>query len=56
MWTLKLSLATLWMAGMLRGWTAFGLLHLLALAVVTLVFLEGTRFERRIAGTLFPRS
>lgn len=46
---LKLSMTTLWMAGVVRGWTFFGLLHLLALAVVVLIFTEGTVVERRIA-------
>ena len=49
---LKLSMTTLWMAGMVRGWTFFGLLHLLALAVVVMVFTEGTVVERRIAGAV----
>ena len=49
MWILKLSMTTLWMAGMLMGWASNGLWHLLALTPVTLVVLEGTSFERRIA-------
>jgi len=49
---LKLSMTTLWMAGMVRGWTFFGLLHLLALAVVVMVFTEGTLVERRISSAV----
>lgn len=48
-------MATLWMAGMVRGWTFFGLWHLLALAVVVMVFVEGTSVERRIAHAIFHR-
>lgn len=48
MWILKLSLATTWMTGMVMGWTLNGLWNLLALAVVVLVFAEGTAIERRI--------
>ena len=49
---LKLSMTTLWMAGVVRGWTFFGLLHLLALAVVVMVFTEGTVIQRRISGAV----
>ena len=49
---LKLSMTTLWMAGVVRGWTFFGLLHLLALAVVVMVFTEGTVVQRRISGAV----
>ena len=49
MWILKLSLTTLWMAGMVAGWTLGGVLHLLAVAVVALVLVEETPIERRLA-------
>ncbi len=51
---LKLSMTTLWMAGVVRGWTCFGLVHLLALAVVVMVFTEGTVIGRRIASAVSP--
>lgn len=49
MWILKLSLTTLWMAGMVAGWTFGGLLHLLALAAVVLVLVEETPMEHKLA-------
>jgi hypothetical protein len=48
MWTLKLLLATLWMAGMMTGSTFGGWLHLFALAAVALVLIEETPLERRV--------
>ena len=48
MWILKLSLTTLWLAGMVMGWTLGGALHLLAFGVVALVSLEGSAIERRM--------
>jgi hypothetical protein len=52
---LKLSMTTLWLAGVVRGWTCLGLWHLLAVAVVVMVFAEGTRVERRIAHAVLHR-
>ncbi len=55
MWILKLSMTTLWMAGMVAGWTLGGVLHLLALAVVALVFVEETPFEKKLGRLRFDR-
>ena len=52
MFLLKLSLTTVWMAGVVRGWSSFTAWHLLAVAVVALVLVEGTALERRIAGAI----
>jgi len=49
MWILKLSLTTLWMAGMVAGWTLGGLLHLLAVVAVALVLVEETPLEKKLA-------
>lgn len=49
---LKLSMTTLWMASVVRGWTCFGLIHLVALAVVLMIFTEGTVVERRVANAI----
>ncbi len=52
MFLLKLSLTTVWMAGVVRGWSSLAAWNLLALAVVALVFVEGTALERRIVGAV----
>jgi len=48
MWILKLTLTTLWMAGMVADATFGGLLHLLALAAVALVLTEETPLDLRL--------
>lgn len=48
MWAIKLFLTTLWMAGMVAGWTIGGLLHVLALMVIALVLIEETPFEQKL--------
>ena len=48
MWLVKLTLTTMWMAGMVAGWTMGGLLHLLAIAAVALVFIEETPMEQKL--------
>ena len=45
---LKLTLTTLWMSGIAFDLTMGGLIHVLALAVLVLVFIEGTPLERKL--------
>lgn len=58
MWILELTLSTLWMVGVVLGWTLGGGLHVLALLAVALVLIEGTPLERRIRSFRFslPRT
>lgn len=48
MWMIKLTLTTLWMAGIAFGLSMGGLIHVLALAVLALVFIEDTPIERKL--------
>lgn len=43
---ISLLLITMWMIGIIFGFMAGGLIHVLAFAAVTIVFMSGNRRER----------
>lgn len=48
MWKIELALMTLWMLGVAFSLTMGGWIHVLALAMLALVFIENTSAERRL--------
>lgn len=48
MWILEFALASLWVVGIAFGLTMGGWIHVVALAVLALVFIENTAIERRL--------
>lgn len=53
MWIAIVSLTTLWMAGVIRGQGGFW--HLIALAALMLILIEGTTLERRLVRVVLRR-
>jgi hypothetical protein len=54
MWILEFALTSLWMLGVAFGLTMGGWIHVVALAVLALVFIENTSVEQKLR-SLFAR-
>lgn len=52
MWKIELALMSLWVLGVAFSLTMGGWIHVLALAVLALVFIENTSIERRLRSLL----
>jgi uncharacterized protein (DUF58 family) len=54
-WIFELTLTTLWMAAVAFGQTMGGWVHILAVMVVAMVFIQDTPLERKLRRFRFAR-